>query len=85
MFTKVLAINKDASNCLGYSNKLTTRFQPVSCFVFNMFTSRCESEKKAISAPEIKKESTRNTSKHTTSTVVPCGFTASNKNGLNDE
>ena len=70
MFTKLLAINIDASNVLGCSNKLTILLKEGCFLVFKIFTSFELSEKNATSLPDNRKDNKKSTKTATTKIVV---------------
>jgi hypothetical protein len=74
MFTKLLAISREASRVLGSSNKFTIRLYPDCCLVFSIFTSLYDREKKATSAPETKKEISSKMMRRKIKIVEACVF-----------
>lgn len=74
IFTKLFAINNEASSVLGSSNKSTIRLYPDCCFVFSIFTSLYDSEKKATSAPETQKEISNRIMRRKIKIVEACVF-----------
>ncbi len=67
---KLFAISKEASNVLGCSSRSTIRLYPGCCLVLSILISLKLKEKKATSAPDTKKESTRKIISKNTRTVV---------------
>jgi len=74
IFNNIFAINKDASNVLGSSRRLTILLQELSCFVFRIFISLSLNEKKAIRDPETIKDITRKKRIRITRMVVACAL-----------
>ena len=82
MFIKLFVINMVASSFFGLSNNFTTKLFPL---VFSVCWSNCvwESEKKAISDPEIKAEQiNRNTNTKLLIVISKSNFNTNNKNIL---
>jgi hypothetical protein len=70
MFTKLFAINIDASNVFGCSSRLTILLKEGCFLVFKILTSLGLREKKATSLPESKKDNKKSTNNVTTKIVV---------------
>ena len=80
MFTKLLAINIDASNVFGCSSKSTIRLKAGCCLVLSILMSLYVSEKKATSEPAIKNETVNNKIAKKIRTAVAAGVIASSVN-----